>query len=187
MPEDHIFCPSCNEETAHLVIKSGQEILVKCADCESTHSIQKSKEGLASIKAIVNRDDTSQPYHINLPAQEILKVGNELLVDDPAKDVVLTEITALDSDRRVEEALARDIKTVWARAIDDVTLRASVYRKGTTRSLRSPAFGEEILEVGEIMEIEGIRFKITKIKLRGEGFADRSQAKNILRLWGREL
>jgi uncharacterized Zn finger protein len=35
--------------------------------------------------------------------------------------------------------------------------------------------------------MEGFKFRIVKIKLRKEGFADLAEAKDILRVWGREL
>ena len=108
-------------------------------------------------------------------------------MDDQAKDVVLTEITSLETDRRVETANAREIKTIWARAIDDVTLKVSVYKNGVTRPLNTQASGKDVFERGEVLEIDGIRFQVIKIKLRGEGFADRAEAKDIVRVWGREL
>jgi uncharacterized Zn finger protein len=187
MPEDQIFCPECSEDTDHVTIKSGRENLVRCSNCGTAHPIQKERERLANVKIIVNRDGVSQPHYINLPAKMELKVGAELLVDDPAKDVVLTEITSLETDRRVENAMADAIKTVWARAIDDVVLKVSVYKNGVTRPLDFPATGDEIFERGEVLEIEGTKFQVTKIKLRKEGFADQAEAKDILRIWGREL
>ena len=160
---------------------------MKCVDCGTTHPTQKERERLANVKVIVNRDGLSQPYNVNLPAEEDLRVGGELLVDDQAKDVVLAEITSLETDRRVEKATARAVKTVWARAVDNVTLKVSVYNNGVTRPLSTQASGKDVFERGEVLEIDGIRFQVIKIKLRGEGFADRAEAKDIVRVWGREL
>lgn len=187
MLEDRIFCPSCGTETEHAVIKSGQESLVRCEDCGAVHPLQIERERLTTLKVIVNKGGISRPYRIKIPAKEDLWVGEEFLVDDESQDVVMTKITSLETDRRVEKAPASDIKTVWARAIDEVDLKVSVYRKGQTRSLKTPLHGEDILELGEIKEIDGIKFKITKIKLRDEGFAESAQAKDITRVWGREL
>ena len=160
---------------------------MRCADCGTTHAIQKERERLANVRVIVNRDGTAQSYNVNFPAQEELRVGGELLVDDRTKDIVLTEITSLETDRRVESATARAVKTIWARAIDDVTLKVSVYNNGVTRPLSTQASGKDVFERGEVLEIDGIRFQVVKIKLRGEGFADRAEAKDIVRVWGREL
>jgi uncharacterized Zn finger protein len=187
MLEDRIFCPSCNTETEHAIIKSGQESLVRCEDCRVVHPVQRERERLTTLKVIVNKGGTSRPYRIKIPAKEDLWVGEEFLVDDESQDVVTTKITSLETDRRVKRASAGDIRTVWARAIDDIDLKVSVYRKGRTRSLKTSSPGDEILELGDVREIDGVKFKVTKIKLRDEGFADSAQAKDIIRVWGREL
>ncbi len=187
MPDSQIFCPVCGVETGHSTIKSGQEKLVRCIDCGEVHPLQKERERAGDVRVIVNMDGTSTPYHIRLPLNEELHVGSELLVDDERQDVVMTKITSIETDRRVDAASVGEIKTVWARAIDNVTVKVAVFRNGKTQSLKLPAPGSEIFELGEVRDIDGVKFKVMKIKLRGEGFADRAEAKDILRVWGREL
>ncbi len=187
MPDDQIFCPVCGIETEHNTIKSGQEKLVRCTGCGEVHSLRKERERAGDVRVIVNKDGTSMPYHIRLPLNEELHVGNELLVDDERQDVVMTKITSIETDRRVDVALAGEIKTVWARAIDNVTVKVAVFRNGKTQSLKLPTPGSEIFELGEVRDIDRVKFRVMKIKLRGEGFADRAEAKDILRVWGREL
>lgn len=160
---------------------------MRCEECETVHPIQKERERLTTLKVIVNKGGVSRPYHIKIPAKEKLSVGDEFLVDDELQDVVMAKITSLETDKRAEKALAGDVRTVWARAIDDVDLKVSVYRRGQTRSIKTATPGDEVFTLGEVREIEGIRFKITKIKLRDEGFSDSAQAKDITRVWGREL
>lgn len=109
------------------------------------------------------------------------------MVDDPAKEVVMTEITSLETDRRVQAALAGEVGVVWARATDEVPLKISVYRSGTSHSLKISVSGDEVFEVGETRQAKGCRFSVVKIKLRGEGFADFAPAKDIVRIWGREI
>jgi len=187
MLEDQIFCPTCGTETDHDLIKAGQENLVRCLECQTVHSIQVERERLVNLKVIVNRDRRSSPYFMKYPAMEILHVGDELLVDDPAKDVVMTEIASLETDRRVDAALAREVVTVWARATDEVSLKISISKRGISESLKISVPGDEVFEVGEARNIKGCRFSIVKIKLRSEGFADSAPARDILRIWGREI
>jgi uncharacterized Zn finger protein len=187
MPDDQIFCPACGIETEHSLIKSGQERLMRCDTCGEAHPVQLKRERLADVKVIVNRGDESMPYQIRLPANDELRVGKELLVDDEHHDVVMTQIASIETDRRVEAASAAEVKTVWARAIDEMDVKVSVYKNGRTKSLKLPASGEDIFGLGDIMNADGLKFKVTKIKLRGEGFADNARAKDILRIWGREL
>jgi len=145
------------------------------------------RERRTHIKVIVSNAGQSQSYIIEVPAQELLYVGQELLVDDGERDVVLAEITSLETDRRVERAKATELKAAWARGIDQVKVKVSVFRRGLTRSLELLFPGDEPFTVGEEREIEGVRFKVAKIKLRKEGFARMALAKDILRVWGREL
>jgi uncharacterized Zn finger protein len=187
MLDDQIFCSICGVDTEHALIKSGQENLVRCEECGTVHSVQVERERLVNLKVIVSSDERSESYIINTPAKEVLHVGDDLLVDDPAKDVVMTQISSLETDRRVDVAIAGDVKTVWARATDEVPLKISVYRSGTTHPLKISVAGDEVFEVGEARKVEGFRFVIVKIKLRGEGFADVAEAKYIQRIWGREL
>ena len=55
---------------------------MRCDECETVHSVQKERERLVNLKVIVNKDEESEPYHIKIPAKEVLRVGEELLVDD---------------------------------------------------------------------------------------------------------
>ncbi len=160
---------------------------MRCEDCETVHSVQKERERLTTLKVIVNKGGVSKPYHIKIPAREELEVGDEFLVDDETQDVVMAKITSLETDRRVEKALAGDVRTTWARAVDEVELKVSVYRRGNTRSLKADTPGDEVFSLGDVREIDGIRFRVTKIKLRDEGFSDRAQAKDITRVWGKEI
>jgi len=187
MFDDQILCPSCDIETEHIVIKAGQENLVRCEECGSVHSVQREKERFVNLKVIVSWDQHSKPHHIAMPKDEELQVGDELLVDDPSQDVVMTEITSLEAERRVDAAPAKDVRTVWARAIDEVPLKISVYRSGKTHAFKILLPGDEIIVVGDTKEAEGFRFRVVKIKLRGEGFADSAPARAITRVWGRVL
>lgn len=187
MLDDQIFCPTCGANTEHALIRSGQENLVRCIECETVHSVQKERERLINLKVIVSKDEVSKPYYIHILAKEILRVGDDLLVDDGTSDVVMTQIASLETDRRVNTALAEAIKTVWARATDEVPLKISVFRNGLSHSLKITVPGDETLEMGEVRLVEGFKFRIVKIKLRGEGFVDRAEAKDIVRVWGREL
>jgi uncharacterized Zn finger protein len=145
------------------------------------------REKLVNLKVIVSSDRQSEPYFIKYPAKEVLKVGDELLVDDPAHEVIMTEIASLETDKRVQSAPAGSVKTVWARATDQVPVKISVYRSGKTRSFKISCSGDEVFNVGDVKKEMGMRFEIVKIKLRSEGFADSAAAKDIQRIWGRDI
>ncbi|MCJ7445600.1 MAG: hypothetical protein MUO26_13950 [Methanotrichaceae archaeon] len=185
---DQIFCPCCDEDTEHTIIKSGQEILVKCKNCNELHSHRKDRKKLTNIRVIVNNGAYSKTYQVNIPVKDELSVGRQLLIDDASKGGILTEITSLELDRRRSyKALAQDVKTIWTRVINEVVLKVSVFRKGETKNLRLSLPGSELCTVGEIREIEGTKFRVNKIKLRGQGFGKGAEAKDIVRIWGQKL
>jgi uncharacterized Zn finger protein len=187
MPHDRIYCSCCSEETEHLTIKSGQENLIMCIKCNEIHPFQKEREKFANIKVIVNKESSSETYHLNVPINEELNVGTLFQVDVGSDESILTEITSLETDLRTNRALAKDTRTIWTRAIDEVVLKVSVFRKGKTKTLRLVLPGNELCEIGETWEHEGTRFKVNKIKLRGQGFAKKAEAKDIRRVWGRNI
>ena len=83
---------------------------MRCVECETVHSVQKERERLVNLKVIVSKDEQSKPYFIHIPAKEILRVGDELLVDDATSDVVMTQIASLETDRRVNSGSCRGRK-----------------------------------------------------------------------------
>ena len=143
---------------------------MRCEDCEIVHSVQKERERLVNLKVIVSRDELSEPYLIKIPANEKLRVGDELLVDDPAKDVVMTQIASLETDRRVDSAPAETVKTVWARATDEVPLKISVYRNGKTHPLKISVRGDEVFEVGEVRKVGRIQIRDRQDQAAKRGF-----------------
>ncbi|MHC1630908.1 MAG: HVO_0476 family zinc finger protein [Methanotrichaceae archaeon] len=185
--EDEILCPLCDAITEHVTVKRGREHLVKCKICGTVHAIKQEKTKFANLRVIVSRENTSQRYHINAPANEILSVGDELLVDDELHDLILTEIRSIETERRVKNAKANEIKTIWARAVDEVAVKVSVHKKATTKSYVIRASGNETLSVGDMKIIGRTRFVVEKIKLRNGKFADKANAKDILRIWGGQL
>ncbi len=187
MSDDRIFCSFCNAFTEHVTIKSGNECLVRCQICENVHSIEPERTRLASLGVIISRGDTSRRYQITLPADEVLRKGEELLVDDDIQDVVVAEITSIETGRRVDKARADEIKTLWARAVDEVDMKVSVHKGGTTRSVVLRTDGNEVISVGDIRSLDKRRFQVEKIKLRNGRFVRRAKAKYVLRAWGAQL
>lgn len=185
--QEEIFCPLCDDITEHAVIKTGRERLVRCEVCGTVQTVEQERTRLASLRVIVSREDESQRYQIELPADENLKVGDDLLVDDGINEVVSAQITSIETERRVDQARAEEIKTLWARAVDEVAVKVSVHSKDKTTSHVVYAFGEDLFAVGEVRMADRTRFRVDKIKLRNGRFARRAEAKDILRMWGRRL
>jgi uncharacterized Zn finger protein len=185
MHSDEMFCPSCDGQREHAYIKSSRSVLVKCEDCGYVHPADLQRTKLSSVKAIVGRGDVSQSYQINMPSDDILCVGKEILIDDGKSDVVLAVITSLETDKREEEAAAFKVRTIWARAIDETVVKIAVSSRGRTKSFHAKYPGDAVFEIGQIGTIENVKYVITKIKTREDGFEDSAMAKDIVRIWAR--
>lgn len=187
MQEGEILCPFCNDLTEHTTIKEGRETLVRCEVCGAVHPATRSRERQSVVRAIVSAGSSSSVHYIRIPADETISVGSEMLIDDGESDVVMAEVTAIETDRRVESALASDMKTVWGRAVDEVPLKIAIYRRGKTRSFKIPTPGTVEFHIGDTGRAEGVGYEIVKIKTRDGNSPRSAQAKDIVRIWGRQI
>lgn len=185
--EGDITCPVCDSATEHTVLHAGRDLVVRCEACGTVHSVTSHHVRMTPLKVIVSSGSESRVYRVSVTHNDMLSVGSEIVVDDGRSDVVVAEVTAIDAERRVGHAIAKDVRCVWARAVDDVVVKISVYRAGRTRSFRIMTKGDEVFSVGDVREVEGVRYKIVKIKGRDGGFPVSSEARDIVRVWGRQL
>ncbi len=186
--ESNITCPACESVTEHTVLHAGRDLVVRCEICGTVHAaVPQHPVKRTVLKVIVSAGPTTRVYRISVPYNDMLSIGSEIIVDDGKNDIVVAEITSLETDRRVDHALANEVRTVWARAIDEVVVKISVYRAGRTRSFRIETKGDEVFAVGDLREVDGLRYKITKIKSRDGRFPESAEARNIVRVWGRQL
>jgi uncharacterized Zn finger protein len=189
-------CPTCSPEEPrlhHIIRRHGAEVLVRCDECGSVHTVLSKPARTASVRTIVSRGEDSERYTIELPADHEVYVGDELLVDDPAADEVhLVEVASIESDgRRAVTAIAAEIDTIWARAIDEVTVKIAIHDGTRTESVRLKVFGDQEFTVGAIEKIGWKNARIMRIKLHKRGFkknkGDVVLAKDIKRIFAERI
>lgn len=187
--DEEIFCPECDDLTEHVTVKLGREHLVRCEACGTVHPIKMERTRLTSLRVIVSSADSSDRRTIEVPADDLLRVGDEVLVDDGEGEVALVEVTSieLEGGRREEMARAGEVQTLWTRDVDEVVVKVAVYWRGKTSSYSVPARGDEAFAVGEVRTVEGRRFRVEKIMLRDGTSPKRAPAKEIVRVWGEAL
>jgi len=188
MDED-IFCPECDDFTEHVTVKLGREHLVSCGACGAVHPVKMERARLTPLRVIISSVDSSTRRTIEVPADDLLRVGDELLVDDGEEEVAMVEVTSieLEGGRREEAAMAGDVKTLWTRDVEVVAVKVAVQRRGRTVSYSVPVKGDEVFEVGEVRTVEGRRFRVEKIQERSGRSPSRALAKEIIRVWGGAL
>jgi len=189
-------CPTCSPEEPrlhHIIRQHGAEVLVRCDDCGSVHTVVSKPARTASVRIIVSRGEDSERYTTELPADHEVYVGDELLVDDPTADEVhLVEVASVESDgRRTVVAAAAEIDTIWARAIDEVTVKIAIHDGTKTESVRLQVFGDQEFTVGAIEKIGWKNARIIRIKTYKRGFkknkGDVVLAKDIKRIFAERI
>jgi len=137
-------CPSCSpdEPVPHKVLKS---MLIKCEECGDVHTEKKEKK--VPVRVIVSMGEKS--FRIRTLLSGVIRVGDELVMDDETSGVAYpVHISSLEvEDKRKESAQADEIKTIWARAIDEVVIKIAISHRETTESveMKVPGTGNMLL------------------------------------------
>lgn len=182
-------CPQCSPEEAvmHTVVKSH---LLKCDACGFIHRLPHEKKKELQLKVIVSRGSESTAQQIEVNADETLHAGDEFIVD-VGEDVSGVRIQSLElyTGGRSESAKAKDVRTIWARAIDEVIVKIAVQRLGETESLDYKVNGDYEFTIGDLMKLKGYEVRINAIKVRDGGIFKRTgksvRAKDIRRIYSK--
>ena len=200
-----VTCPSCSPdiETVHEVLKPGGQATVRCTECSHVHKTTIEEDEEVSRDVVVSQDGESFTATVDAPPEETVAVGEEFVLD--TEEAIMTvRITGLElgEQRRVEEAVIEDVDTFWTRAVDNVSVNATIHPKeGTgnredTRSVEVFVPGDYEFTVGEVEEHGDEAFEVEGIVTRddAEGYqfdkldydGDAAIAKDIKRLYGRD-
>jgi len=189
-----LVCPSCGEECDHLLVDDSRNPVVRCTLCGHTHRRIPPKEKVEEeipVRAIVSHEGESRVCSVPLGPGEPVAVG-DFLAAECGEEVFGVEVTSIEAGaRRVKRVKARDVSTLWTRAIDQVVVRASVHKGWVTKPLSVACEGEEEFFVGEDWTFGTIPFRITHMKLRDgkvlrkEG--QKAPARAIKRIYGNRI
>jgi len=177
-------CPSCSpdEPVPHKVLKS---TLMKCEECGDVHSEKKEKK--VPVRVIVSLGGKS--LRIRTLLSGVIRVGDELVMDDETSGVAYpVHISSIEvDDKRKESAQADEIKTIWARAIDEVVIKIAISHRETTESIEMTVPGDREYVIGEKIKVDSRNLKIIRIKIRDSGFKSRKgvaiKASDIKRIY----
>jgi uncharacterized Zn finger protein len=185
----YLDCPSCGEKTLHEVLKGkiskGGEVLettVKCQECLHVHNAVVREPKSVKVAMILSDMGTTTKMEFELGEDELVMVGDELFVGD--SNVVVTAIEK--GERRVDEAQANEIKTIWAKRFDKVRVRISVNKTSKTLAAELTALPDEEFFVGDILNIGRDNVVIHYIKTR-DGMVRQGgvPARDIVRIYGK--
>ena len=184
------FCPSCNEDTEHEILKESGSLLVRCLNCGHVHNVSREPEPKEiRVKAIISIERDSMKGTIELLEDERISVGDLLAAETEDGESLGVEVSSIEiDDKRVGNAMAADISTIWARVVDRVILKVSYHDGRDTIPLYVEYGGEDDIVIGETYRSGQYRYKVTHIKLRNgammrkEGW--KAYARKIKRVYG---
>ena len=159
-------CPSCGEECEHLLVDESRNPVVRCTICGHTHRGVPPKEKEIQVRVILSQEGESRVCSVSLEPGEFVALG-DFLAAECGEEASGVEVTSIESKgKRVKKARARDVSTLWTRAIDQVVVRASVHKGWVTTPVSVVCEGGEEFYVGESWTFGPIPFRITHVKLR---------------------
>jgi len=186
---EHIetVCPSCSPDIPiiHIVLKGTKDVILQCEKCRSVH--KEKKQGKVPVRVIISTRDKS--VHTKAMLTGVIAKGDELVIDnEETGEAVLAQVTSIEvGDKRMDSARAEEIKTIWARGIEEVIVKVAVSHRETTESIAMRVPGDREFIIGEKIEVNNRKLKIIRIKLRDSGFKSRKgvsiKAKDITRIY----
>lgn len=154
-------CPSCGEEAEFLEIKENR---YQCRNCGYVMILRDKK--VFRVDSILSDDDRSERGQIELHEGEEVEVGEELLVEISG-ELRVGEVRAIDTDEgRVDRASAEKIRTIWLRAVDEVSVPVSIHLGERTLSKKIRLPGDEEVRIGDFIRIDGAKHTVRAIKRR---------------------
>ena len=167
------------------MLKDTDEHLLQCEECGSVHKEKKPRK--VPVRVIVSKGEKS--LHLQTLLSGIIRVDDELIVDDEVSgEAYLVKISSIEvGDKRKEGASAGTIKTLWARAVDEVVVKIAISHRQTTESIEMRVPGEKEFTIGDKVRVNDRELKIIRIKIRDGGFKSRKgiavAAKDIKRIY----
>ncbi len=185
----YLDCPSCGEKTLHEVLKGrlskGGDVLettVRCQECQQVHGAVVREPKSAKVAIVLSDMGATKKAEFEFGEDEMVAVGDELFVGD--SNVVITAIEK--GERRVSQAPAKEIRTIWAKRFDKVRVKISVNKTSKTLAAELTALPDEEFFVGDILNIGRDSVVIHYIKTR-EGMVRHGgvPARDIVRIYAK--
>ncbi|PCR92296.1 HVO_0476 family zinc finger protein [Natrinema ejinorense] len=169
-------CPSCSPdlETVHEVLTDGGGTLtVRCSECSHVHKIHPERESEVTLDVVVSQGGESFTANVTTPEDETIEVGDEFILE--TEEVLSTvRVTSLElgGQKRVEEASADEVETVWTREVDNVGVNVTVHpqdgSREDSRSITVHVPGDYEFEVGAVDSFGDDEFEIDAFVVRGD-------------------
>jgi len=190
MPEYlYIQCPDCDDVTEHDILKGrmGKGNITgtfRCRDCGRVFTDSIRIPEPLKTKVLFSDGGTTETTETDLMSNEILEIGDEFSLDD-GREVRIAHIETKDG-RKGKRSRADNIKALWVKRFDILSVKVSVNDGRRTYSVRTEADPDDEFTVGMMMTFEDFDALIhaikTKDRLLKKGSAE---ARDITRIYGK--
>ena len=182
-------CPVCDDVTDHQILKGkmGRATLEGTFRCNVSGRVTSETikiPELLEVPVVFSDCEVSETTKTTIESNDIIAIDDEFELDD-GRLVCVTHID-VDNDRKVKKALATDVRKLWVKRFDILSVKVSVNDGGKTYSLRVEAEPDDEFVVGTQLEFEDFDCLIhaikTKHSLVRRGVAE---ARDITRIYGK--
>ncbi len=190
LPEPIYFdCPDCNDETEHEILKGRMgkasiECTFRCTVCNRVSSETIKIPELIEVPDVFSDGDVSEPTRTTIESNDIIQEEDEFFLDD-GRRVCVTHIDTING-KLVKKTLATNVKKLWVKQFDILSIKVSVNDDDRTYSLRVEAEPDDEFVVGTQLSFEDFDCLIhaikTKHSLVKKGVAE---ARDITRIYGK--
>ncbi|MDY0292968.1 MAG: HVO_0476 family zinc finger protein [Candidatus Methanomethylophilaceae archaeon] len=182
-------CPDCEGFTNHEVLKGqmGRATLMgtfRCEECGRVFSGTIQIPEILKVGVNISDGPVTESASTEIESDDLLAVDDEFFLDDGRR----VRITALESSdgRRSRKMPAKDIKLIWVKQYDVLSIKVSVNDGKRTYSVRVEAEPDDEFLVGMTLTFEGFDCLVHAIKARTRLVRRGSvEARDIVRVYGK--
>lgn len=194
-----LLCDTCGKVTPHRILHLQRGValpgearprsvqgIARCRVCGTVHPFQtRPPERSVAVTEVLSDGPRSTRRRIEIPIGRKVQVGTGV----PGSDVRVT-VRAIDrrDGRRVSEARAEDVGTVWVERDTAPRVRVSIIEGRRTSTTTLAVEPETAFEVGQTLALGGVELTVTMLRARGESWrrpGDRFRSAEIQRLYAR--
>ena len=190
MPDTIFYeCPICDDETEHQILKGRMgkatiEGTFKCNGCGRVTSETIKIPELLEVPVVFSDGDVSEVTKTTIESNDVIAIEDEFFLDD-GRRVCVTHIDVKEGHTK-KKVLATNVKKLWVKQFDILSIKVSVNDDRKTYSLRVEAEPDDEFVVGTQLEFEDFDCLIHAIKTK-HSLVKRgaAEARDITRVYGK--
>lgn len=182
----YYLCPKCDDVTEHAILKAriGKDNITgtfQCSECMRIFSESIRIPRQFEIPVLFSDGEVTEKTKTLVEENELIEVDDEFYLDD-GRRVCVTLIDTDDGMRR-NKVLASDIKKLWVKQFDVISVKISVNDNRRTVPFRIDAEPDDEFSVGMLLSFEHFDAVVhaikTKTRLLRRGDAEAREIRRV--------